>query len=474
MSKLYASSNRSRRGERPSPLARATALVAAVALVQLDLIAVVHDGALVPPASAQGRLVSKIAVIVVPPYRKQSDSSRSLERFMRDASARLENTTPFDFSPIPGEDVEAVEAADLVEEGLRAVLLRTPKRATDRLAKARQLIEKAPMAGATQLHARIAKGEALILLAEGKILEARDAVIRSLLLYPRQDVAEYESYGSQAGELFKTARESFDTSPVGDLIVKSSAPNSDVWVDGLYRGEAPVKIDDLATGDHLVTVRSSGMLGHRRMVTIEAKKRVTEKFELGEAPFLFDLHDGRTVLMANFGQPGVVEDRIRELRNQLGTDQLIVVRATFKKNATELTGYHLGTDGTLTRIDKAITKDSNYIGALAAFVAEATKSKLMPDPRNQPLDQRQSVMVEARARGTTAAASAYIDPNAPLFEDEKSADQPITSQWWFWAAIGGGAVLIGGGLALLLSGGGDEAGHAVGTLKVRLHKASGN
>ena len=474
MSKLYASSAANRRGRRPGPVLRVTALVAMITLIQLDCVAVLHGRPAVTAGWAQGRLVSKVGVIVVPMNKRQDEDARALERLMRDASARVENMAPFDFSPIAGEGVESVAAADLVAEGLRAILLRTPKRAADRLSKARELLIKMPMAGDTLLHARLAKGDALILLAEAKILEARDAVIRSLVLYPRQAVAEYESYGSQAGELCKTARESFDSSPVGDLIIKSSVKESDVWVDGVYRGETPTKIDDLAVGDHLVTVRSSGMLGQRRLVTVVAKKKQTESFELAESPFLFDLHDGRTVLMANFGQPGVVEDRIRELRNQLGIDQLIAVRAMLSKNSTQLSGYHLGTDGTLTRVEKEIVKDADYLGNLAGFVAEITKGKLLPDPRVQPLDQRQSVVVEAQARDSTAAASAYIDPNAPLFEDEKSGEKPVTSQWWFWTAIGGGAVLIGSGLALLLSGSGDQAGYATGTLKIHLHKTSGN
>jgi hypothetical protein len=87
-----------------------------------------------------------------------------------------------------------------------------------------------------------------------------------------------------------------------------------------------------------------------------------------------------------------------------------------------------------------------------------------------PLDERKSVLVQSKGMKTSAAASAYIDPNAPLFAEEKKDERPLTSEWWFWAGVGAGALLLGGTIALLVRGEGDDASGANGTLSISLNK----
>jgi hypothetical protein len=164
---------------------------------------------------------------------------------------------------------------------------------------------------------------------------------------------------------------------------------------------------------------------------------------------------------------------MRELRNQLGTDRLFVVRARTTKKSTAIKGFYLDTDGTFKRAEIEIVKDSEYLTNLGKFVADTVGTTIRPDPWNEPLDRRQSVVVDTKVR-TTDAATAVIDPNAPLFEADKSTERPITSEWWFWAAVAGGVGLLGGGVWLLLSGQGEGAGLATGTVKVNLHKVGGN
>ena len=457
---------------RPMPLLhRVTSVLAMLALVQLQWASLVRGGDLIASAAAQG-MANSMTVIVVPAKVKEDDLATALERLLGQATERLEMVRTFALSPLPGEEEEE-QAGHLVEEALRALLLRTPKRATERLAAAQTLLDKERSAGDSRLYARLFKAQGLVALARNDLVPARDALTRSLVLFPKQAEEEYVAYGAQAVELFKTVQTTMASAPTGDLVIGKKCTGAEVYVDGVYRGRAPTKIEDLLAGEHRVTLRDAGNNADRRFVRIEAGKSTEHDIELKPSSFRDDLSSGRQVVAANFGQPSVVEDRIRELRNQIGVDQILVVRATFAKDKTTLSGYFLGSDGVFKKVAGDLVKNEDYFEAAARFVADAAGGKLEADPAKAPLDQRKSV-VEATQTQTTEAARKYIDPNEEMFSDKKGGEDSLTSKWWFWVAVGGGVAVLGGLGAFLASGDASAAQGATGTVQVKLHKTSGN
>lgn len=447
----------------------AVASLCAIALVHVQWYSAWRDGQWLAQAHAQAAVNSTLAVLVVPQTKKVADEAEAIERLLDDAVLRMDTVRLFELSPIAGGDA-SVKAGDLVEEALRALLLRTPKRAQERLATAVQVLGEAPMAGDERLFARTWKAQALAWLAGNELVKARDAMQKSLVLMPNQTRAEYAAYGSSARELFDSVKPSIASLPTGDIRVSAKSTRGDIWVDGVLRGSSAATVGDVPIGTHRVTVRASGYAGERRFVEVSANKGITADVELKSAPFGPELEQGRSVLTANFTQPSVVEDRMRELRNQLGSDQMLVVRPKLSKKTTELSGYFLGADGTFKKVDISIAKDETYLDKLAEFVATTVGSKLQPDPATQPLDLRQSVVVSGTGPTASAAAGAYIDPNAPLFEDvDKDKKVPLTRKWWFWTAVVGGAGLLGGGLYLLSKSTPDVRQGATGDLKLNLH-----
>lgn len=456
----------------PTTTMRVTAAVCAIALFQLEIGAVMSQGDLIATAHAQGIGTNTMAVLVVPPNRRKAEEAFELERLMSRFVLRLERVVAFQLSPTDGIEAEQ-RAGELVEEALRALLLRTPKRARERLVAANALFEKAPAAGDTRLWARYYKAQALAALASNKLVEARDLLVKSVVLYPAQTDAEYIAYGSTSRQLFKTVGQTVQSMQVGDLrIAGRPSKGAEVWVDGVYKGRAPTIVSDLKQGEHRVAIRHSGQVAIRQMVDIKSSQVTKLQPKLEAAPFSHDLVQGRAVLLANFNQPSVIEDRIRELRNEIGTDMILVVRARFQRNATALKGYFLDADGTVKKVKTEISKDENYLENLGKFVSESAATKLLADPSARPLDQRKSVVVAAKRR-TSTAADAYIDPNAPLFDEDKKDEEKLTGKWWFWAAVGGGAVLLGGLAYIATSGPEEGPAIATGTLSLNLHKTSG-
>ena len=468
MSNTTFTGSRGRRS-RPSTLQRVLAGACAIALLQLHLPGVWGQGDLIQSAHAGGYVSNSMVVLVVDGKGRDKVKNSALERLLGRQLRRLEQVRAFELSPVNDGGV-APKVEKLVEEALRALLLRTPQRATDRLKRVKALLDKNPAAGDARLWARMFKALGLVALARNQLVAARDLVLRSTTLYPQQNSAEYVAYGQQAALLFEAVVKARAAAPKGDLFIGPGAKGAEVWLNGVSKGTAPTKLEDLPAGDHRLTLRRSGFNAIRKFVRVAPGKTVKVNDTLTPASFQEDLQAGRKVLKANFGQPSVVEDRIRELRNEVGTDQIMVLRASFPRGATALKGYVLLADGTFKKIKKSIKRDENYLDTAAQFLAESIGSKVTPDPEAQPLDERKSVVVATKNR--ESAAETYIDPNANLFQEEKSTEEPLTKKWWFWAAVGGGVAVIGTVVGLLASGDAAGALGATGTVKINLNKAS--
>lgn len=454
------------------PLLRSTvAFLCAIAVVHVQWGSGLRDGQWLAQAQAQTAVNSTLAVVCVPQSKKTADEAEQIERLLSDATQRLDSVRLFDLSPVPNAEA-GVKAAEQVEEALRALLLRTPKRAQERVSSAVALLADAPMAGDPRLFARLFKAQGLTWLAGNELVKARDALLKSLVMFPGQTAPEYAAYGTASRELFESTRNALANQPTGDLRVTGRGGRGDIWIDGIFRGTGTATVSDVPAGNHRISVRASGFVTERRFVDVTANKMTSAEFDLKPAVFGPELEQGRTVLMANFAQPGVVEDRMRELRNQLGADQMLVIRPKLAKKTTELTGYFLAADGTFRKVDLTVDKDAAYLDKIAEFVATTVGSKLLPDPSTQPLDLRQSVVKTSGANAGAAAQGGYIDPNAPLFDEPDTKKVPLTRKWWFWTAVVGGAALVGGGLFLLSRGTTDKAAGATGDLKLNLHYLS--
>ena len=464
----------------PSLLSRSRALrvgvsaITAAALVNLQWWSVVADGPArvqwLAAAHAQAAAHSTLAILCVPSNKKTVDEAEGIERLLFEATRRLDTVRGFDLSPQPAPD-QTQKAAENVEDALRALLLRTPKRAGERLAAAAQALQEAPNAGDERVLARFHKAQGLAFLANNDLVKARDSFAKSLALYPSQTVDEYVSYGAAARDMFQSVKELITNMGTGDLKVVSKGGKGEVIVDGVYRGTGTAVVEELATGPHRIIVRAPGMNAERKTIEITTGKVTTAEFELKAAPFAGEIEAGRKVLMDNFSQPSVVEDRVRELRNQLGADQMLLVRPKLGKKTTELTGFYLGADGTFKKVDVVIDKDEKYLDKIAEFVAGTVGSKLVADPQTAALDVRQSVVTQSKAGAATDAATAYIDPNEQIFSDKKEEERPITKEWWFWTAIAGGAALVGVGIYALTRGT-SGATQPTGTLQFNLNTSA--
>jgi hypothetical protein len=132
---------------------------------------------------------------------------------------------------------------------------------------------------ATQLY----QGAAYALNGEPK--NAKRSFERALAIDPGVSTAG-EGFPEEVTRLREEVRIKLDGGPTGTMTVYAAPPAAEVWVDGGFRGSAPISIDNLPTGRHYVRVVRDGYVsfgspvdvGRRTEETVQATLTPTARF----------------------------------------------------------------------------------------------------------------------------------------------------------------------------------------------------
>lgn len=315
---------------------------------------------------------------------------------MRDAAAiaeahalSLEGIAAFE-----GLELEAAEAA--LDEAILSLLPHVPQLAPDD----RQRFATALFAYATTV------------LFEGRTDDA-DALYLALFALEPGFSPEAGRYPSNVIERFEDLRGALDP-PTGRLRVESSPAGAEVWIDGAFRGRAPVEVGGLRAGGHLVSVREGGYLPAGEIGRVAPDTVTTEAVTLAATAGA----RRRAALV-----PALV-DRPSEAAEVLA--DLHVEQAALVRLRTRLAG---DTAGGL-RVDLT---SGRVVGEMGPMSVSAS-----PD-----------VAGAAIAEGLLGLA-----PAAPVAE-AVTPGPPILEQWWFWTAIAVAAVAAGTSVAVVATRGDD-------------------
>ncbi|GEM_PF-1825092 len=445
---------------------RVAAGLCVVLMLQLEVGGLLFRGEVVSQAFAAEIRARKMAVLVVPKGRKDAKNSRDLEFMLRGFVARLQDVEPVDLSPIADVGNEA-EVAKLVKQGFDSLAMGKPLEAKVSLEAAKAVLDAKPATGDVRLWARYHKAQALTELAQHKLLEASNHLVKSLTMFRAQTDAEYIAFGMRARQLLRTVMSAVDRQDTGDLEVKRGTKGAEIWLDGKYAGRVPNSIPDVKAGVHRIALRKSGMAAVRENITISVGKTLQFSRKLKRARIGLDLAQGRALLRANFKKQTVIEDRIRELADTLGANMMMVVQARTKKTSTVFTGYFLDSEGGFQPVATELNKDEHYLDNMGGFVAQSAAVTLT-DGKPAPLDPRSVVVARQQAQARAAQAKAGGGEGGSDISFDKLKDK-----WWFWAAVGGGVVVLGSVGYLIFSDGEQPPVDPTGTLSVNLHKTSG-
>lgn len=233
-----------------------------------------------------------------------------------------------------------------------------------------------------------------------------------------------ETFPVEVRALFEETRSRVEKSATGTLTLYAAPPAAEVWVDGRFRGSAPISIDNLPVGRHYVRVVRDGYVSYGQAV--EVKRRAEETVQASLRP------------TARFSQFDDLAQRLRggspqaaaELAAMLKVDQLLSVVAEA-----------LGDDVTVT----ATLTD----GVGGGTLAQATKTFVTTSPRYrsdlelwlaQSFRRQQGVEAPPVTRGPDAGQSRGFLPEAP--REAPTSGYTILG----WVLTGGAILPLGVGI----------------------------
>lgn len=441
---------------------RSIAVLMAVGLVQLDLGLMFSRGRLAIRSAEAQVTARKVALLVVPKAKAQAGEAPAVEQILRGFVGRTPVVQGFDFSPTGQPEVDA-KAAATVDEALRALLLRNPRRAEEKAVEAQKLLDGAPGSGDARTWARLFKALGLARLGQGDKDGAKATILRSLVLWPSQRLDEYDAYSAEAKSVVADAREAFNALQTGGMKLSSTPTGSSVFVDGRERSGTPTTVSNLPAGPHLLRISKDGYAGEQRIVEVVAGDPARIEVKLKPSLFKDDLENARKIFERNFAAKANIEDTLRSLRTTLAVDELVVLQLGGARHATTLNGYVLRPDGRIEDVGTSIPKEGDFLARYGDFIGSILGGKPGPDPSEAALDPQKPVQSKVVKDIDDGGG---IDTD--IFKDKKKSQKSLTSQWWFWTAVAGGAALLGGGVYMLTRGTGAAAAGATGSVKLNL------
>lgn len=243
-----------------------------------------------------------------------------------------------------------------------------------------------------------------------------------------------DAFPEEVTALFEETRARVEKAPTGTLTLYAAPPAAEVWIDGRFRGSAPISVDNLPAGRHYVRVVRDGYVSFGQPVEVKRRAEETVQATLRPTARFAEYDDLALRLRGGSTQAAA------ELAGMLKVDQLLSVVAEA-----------LGDDVTIT----ATLTD----GVGGGTLAQGTKTFVTTSPRYRSdlelwLAQtfRKQQGADAPASGTTGGGTASSGggflPEAP----KEAPTSGFTILGW---VLTGGAVLplgvgIGFGVASLV------------------------
>lgn len=390
--------------------------------------------------SNEASAARRIEVAVVGLHVDSADDAAAIAAADRLAAA-LEGTGKIDVVP-PGEVRGRITGREaLIVEGT----FLGPGRAA--LAEGRVLYERADfesaipvlesavsqlrdgMAGASDSKDLI---DALVLLglahaSIGDQEEAREAFRSVVVLEPSRQL-DRVNYPPKMVSLFEEVRASVRGQPVAVLVVQAAEPEAEVYVDGRLEGKAPVTVEDLPAGAHMVLVR--GKEGKRSFARLELAAGAREVYQ---APL-----EGRS--LAEAGETDSERARqVRQLYTSLGAHVatgIVVIGGELPSGQVALQLYETRT-GNFSQMLSAPT-GQDPVSAILDLVPSATA--YLTEEGTLRTDRVSTSVTPLDVDDNALLSSILLDP-VPIVE---TVTVTRGLPWYVWAGV---AAVAGGGAA---------------------------
>lgn len=378
--------------------------------------------ALLAATAAAGK---SVAVVVVPKDSPSGQAAVVVGKHARDAFWEGYDVLDVERFLQGGEasaaEQKTKEGRAALERGRAALDALEPTPALEALAEALVAFEQgaAALTDASPLvEAQLLEGAAWAIQGDQKA--ARRSFERALVLDPAAELPP-GSFPPNVEKAWTEVKGAAGKAGTGTLTVYATPSAAEVWVDGRFRGSAPVVLEDVAVGRHVVRVWREGYLGYGAIV--EVKKSVESSVQATLRPTTrFSQYDDLAARLS--GGPTAAAD----------------VAAFLKVD--QLWSAVVETKGTTVTVDARLTD-----GVSGKELAAASKAFTLDDKMEREVKQ----WITATFQGATPVGASPSTTTGPPRESflpgERKVETP-GSLIWGWVLVGTSAVPAIGGVAL--------------------------
>lgn len=429
------------------------------------------------PASAQvatGDSGRTLGIVIAPRKKGDGTAAMVVRGLLRGVADRMVSqgvkrapVSPVD-NPVPVADIEA-----LVTQGAQAMTDGRWKEALDIYRKAEESLQTVLPLAPRAVVARVYKGLGLALQQNRRQMQAKEMVRRAVLVWPGQKQAEF-AYNLETKNLFlQIQREVYD-SPTGSLMVETSDPEAEVYVDYEFRGFSPIEVPNLTTGDHLVTVFLDGYNAESRFATVRGGATERVDFLMAESLNAVEIADGVKAVSRRTARSGVAEPAIAKMARAAGATDLLAAVAYLEGGSLVVDGV-FWRDGKLEAVNERLPQSQELPVRAEALLVRLTGVETGPDVAQGALDAPTVVLPSsggvALVDVSQVGDDVMIDPDSPIFRDTGKKDKQfnVVKKWWFWTALIVGVGAIAGVTYWgVTSTGSDEGKGPTGRLNITL------
>lgn len=417
----------------------------------------------------------RLAVFVVPKTKSDETAALLLKGLFRTTADRLQAVGFERAAASPVEDPGALAVVRTrVEDGRKSLNANRWAEALQAFTDAETALRKALGIADRALVARVYKGLGVALINLNRPEEARRAMHRSLTVYPNQDASAY-AYSLEARNLFSQVLREVQDLPNGALMVHTTPPGAEVYVDYEFRGFSPVRVAGLTAGDHLVMAFLEGHIAFASFVSVKGGADDRLDAALSPATNAAAIRANSEVAIRAMDKGRPVDDAAAGLAAATQATDVLFVQVASAPGGFALSGFLKGPSG-VKPIQTTLARDATLVQSAQGLFAESLGTSIPPEAVLAPLDAPAVAVPgpsgEVGMPPVGEGEEYVIDPNSPIFKDtvKKPEAAGIVTKWWFWTAIGavvGGAVALG----VVLGRKSGETSSPEGKIQILLHRA---
>ncbi|PIE19444.1 MAG: hypothetical protein CSA66_02340 [Proteobacteria bacterium] len=413
-----------------------------------------------PAWAAPGKVAQRAALFVVSKRNSVAGEAKVLQSLMRDELGKLagivavgaygDSATPI--GQTVGPDVEAGFRALNERDGAAAEA--AFRKAYDQLSAYRGPFDK-------RLMARTLKGLAVASVLTGRLPAAEQMVNAALNLWPDQQAAEY-GWTLDARTAFRDVERKRIEQPLGSVELTSEPSGAEIRVGGDLKGFTPLTVQGLGPGAHWFEATLDGYARGGTFVDVMPGQGGIAHIDLDP------LRDKGAIEAALRNVQRLIRSTksagpLANLQRLTAAHYVIVLQVDKRRGNYQFDGWVRSGSEAPERLNVTFAEDANLVTNLQGLLSTTLQAEVAPGDDVFVLDgpPQASVM---------DGDSLYIDPNDPIFkEDKRHGSDPITEQWWFWAIAGtAAAALVVGGVYLFSSD--DEGSGPAGNVLINLNR----